>query len=93
MHWIRSVQRVEKIVCTTAEERSVFRQLATRIPEEPEKKNVLLLFEILAGERSLSEGEQIIPGFKVPAGMKNDAWRKLKTWSRWWKRINHLSEF
>lgn len=86
------MQRVEKIVCTTTEEKSVFRTLSSRIPEEPEKKNVLL-FEILTGERPLSEGEKIIPGFKVPAGMNNDAWSRLKTWSRWWKRINHLSEF
>ena len=49
------MQRVEKIVCTTTEEKSVFRTLSSRIPEEPEKKNVLLLFEILTGEGPLSE--------------------------------------
>ena len=86
------MQRVEKIVCTTTEEKSVFRTLSSRIPEEPEKKNVLL-FEILTGERPLSEGEKIIPGFKVPAGMNYDVWSRVKTWSRSWKRINHLSEF
>ena len=74
-------------------EKSVFRQVAMRIPEEPERKNVLHLFEILAGEKPLSEGEQIIPDFKVPAGTSNDLWRTLKSWSRWWKRINHLSEY
>jgi len=80
-------------VCSSVNEKSVFRQVAARIPEEPEKKNVLHLFEILTGEKPLSEGEQIIPDFKVPAGTSNDSWRTLKSWSRWWKRINHLSEY
>ena len=70
----------------------MFRKLSSSISEEPGEKNVLL-FEILAGERPLPEGETIIPGFKVPAGVKNEAWRRQKTWSRWWKRINHFREF
>lgn len=83
---------MEKLVCKSPEEKELFRQLATRIPKEPEKKNVLHLFEVLAGEKPLCDGEGIVPGFKVPAGVNNDGWRKLKSWSRWWKRINHLSE-
>jgi len=69
-------------VCSSVNDTSVFRQVAMRIPEEPEKKNVLHLFEILAGEKPLSEGEQIIPDFKVQAGTSNDSWRTLKSWSR-----------
>ena len=93
VHWIRSVQRVEKLVCQTAQEKTVFRTISSRITEEPYQNNVLRLFDILAGERPLSDGENIIPDFKVPSGVKNDSWGKLKPWSRWWKRVNHLSEF
>ena len=53
MHWKRSVNRVAKIVCQSKDEELIFKSLAGNIEGAKEKEEVIEIFEILSGRKSL----------------------------------------
>ncbi|PFX32199.1 ATP-dependent DNA helicase RecQ [Stylophora pistillata] len=95
VHWQRSVNRVCKLVCRNESDSRVFKILASKIETEDEKENVLFLFDVLSGCRKLTEarkffGNDLLPEFDT---LDNKEWMKLKHWSKWWCRGNHLAMF
>lgn len=95
VHGQRSVNRVCKLACQTEAGTRVFKTLARKIEEGPEKENVLLIFEVLSGKRKLEDASHVI-GKDLSSELQkidNHSWTKLKHWSRWWCRVNHLAMF
>ena len=95
VHWQRSVNRVCKLVCRNDTEVRIFKALASKIEDESEKENVLLLFDVLSGTRQLQEVRQLVGKdlFSEFNTVHNKDWIKLKHWSKWWCRVNHLTMF
>ena len=95
VHWQRSVNRVCKLVCRNDTEVRIFKALARKIEDESEKENVLLLFDVLSGTRQLQEARQLVGKdlFSEFDTVHNKDWIKLKHWSKWWCRVNHLTMF
>lgn len=56
-----------------------------------------MLFNVLCGEGALEEVSEFLPQSAQVVqyiGKHNPAhWSKCKTWSEWWTRPRHLSEF
>ena len=59
VHWMRSVNRVAKIVCTSSEEESVFKHLGKVIQESEEKDVVLKIFDVMSERRKSHQPENI----------------------------------
>ena len=95
VHWQRSVNRVCKLVCRNDTEVRIFKALASKIEDESQKENVLLLFNVLSGTRQLQEARQLVVKdlFSEFDTVHNKDWIKLKHWSKWWCRVNHLTMF
>ena len=95
VHWQRSVNRVCKLVCRNDTEVRIFKALASKIEDESEKENVLLLFDVLSGTRQLQKARQLVGKdlFSEFDTMYNKDWIKLKHWSKWWCGVNHLTMF
>ena len=95
VHWQRSVNRVCKLVCRNDTEVRIFKALASKIEDESKKENVLLLFDVLSGTRQLQEVRQLVGKdlFSEFDTVHNKDWIKLKHWSKWWCRVNHLTMF
>lgn len=53
VHWKRSVSRVAKIVCQSKDEELIFKSLAGNVEDAKEKEEVIEIFEILSGRKSL----------------------------------------
>ena len=95
VHWQRSVNRVCKLVCRNDTEVRIFKALASKIEDESKKEKVLLLFDVLSGTRQLQEVRQLVGKdlFSEFDTVHNKDWIKLKHWSKWWCRVNHLTMF
>ena len=95
VHWQRSVNRVCKLVCRNDTEVRIFKALASKIEDENEKENVLLLFDVLSGSRQVQEARQLVGKdlFSEFDTVHNKDWIRLKHWSKWWCRVNHLTMF
>ena len=95
VHWQRSVNRVCKLVCRNDTEVRIFKALASKIEDESQKENVLLLFNVLSGTRQLQEARKLVVKdlFSEFDTVHNKDWIKLKHWSKWWCRVNHLTMF
>ena len=73
----------------------MFKTLARKIEEEQEEENVLLIFDVLSGSRKIQDTRQFI-GSDLSSELDridNHNWTKLKHWSKWWCRLNHLAMF
>ena len=95
VHWQRSVNRVCKLACQSEDEIRVFKALAKKIEEEQNKDNVLLIFDVLSGSRTLQDARQFVKEDLLSELDKidNHNWTRLKHWSKWWCRVNHLTMF
>ena len=95
VHWQRSVNRVSKLVCQSEAQTRIFKTFAKRIEDETKKENVLLIFDVLSGNRKLEDAKQLIASdlHHELGTIDNHNWTKLKDWSKWWCRINHLAMF
>ena len=91
----KSVNRVCKLVCRNVTEVRIFKALASKIEDVCGKENVLLLFDVLSGTRQLQEARQLVSKDLLSEfdTIHNKDWTKLKHWSRWWCRVNHLTMF
>ena len=97
VHWMRSVNRVAKIVCTSSEEESVFKYLGKIIQESQEKDVVLKIFEVMSGKEDIASASEYLSGqLADKCGNKeisNTSWKKLKHWANWWTSTRHLQMF
>ena len=46
VHWMRSVNRVSKMVCTSSDEESLFKDIGKVVQELPGKDSVIALFNV-----------------------------------------------
>lgn len=95
VHWMRSVNRVCKLVCKGEKEEEIFKILASKIKDEENKDNVILLFQILSGEKGIEKASIFLPDSltSTSSSLSNKHWKKLKYWAKWWCRLNHLAMF
>ena len=73
----------------------MFKALAKKIEEEQNKDNILLIFDVLSGSRTLQDARQFVKEDLLSELDKidNHNWTRLKHWSKWWCRVNHLTMF
>ena len=90
---MRAVHRTADKVCSTSEEKRVFTSLGSMIMAEQDEQIVRELFAAMAGRTSLED---------LPARLKeqlpsmivdNKRWELAHSWSQWWMRPVHLSEY
>ena len=95
VHWMRSVNRVCKLICKGENEDEIFKALASSIKDEDSKDNVILLFQVLSGEKGIDEAIAFLPDHlkSISSSTSNHHWKKLKFWAKWWCRLNHLAMF
>ena len=60
VHWQRSVNWVCQLVCRDDTEVRIFKALESKIEDECEKENVLLLFDVLSDTRQFQEARQFV---------------------------------
>ena len=93
VHWSRSYKRVSHSVCSNKDEITTFQHLASKIEAVKEKEEVLLLFDVLAGQKHVSSAAAFITDKKLREGtplITNSSWKKAKAWKEWWTRERHL---
>lgn len=98
VHWKRSVNRVAKIVCQSRDEELVFKSLAGNVEDAKEKEEVIEIFEILSGRKSLLSAIRYVPEklkqiCNDPNEVSNAGWKRLKHWANWWTGPRHLHMF
>lgn len=94
VHWARSLQRVAKLVTKSKEELDIFLSLGKQIPKLDSCDEVKKMFEILSGKRRLIEQNYLNEQLTTLAQqIDTDNWKRLKGWSEWWCRPNHLKMF
>ena len=83
------------MVCQSEAESRFFKSLALNIEQETDKENVYLIFNVLSGSRKLQDAKALIDTDLSSSldKLDNQNWKKLKHWSRWWCRLNHLAMF
>jgi hypothetical protein len=94
VHWLRSVQRVSKMVTKNQEEAALFERIAKKATTVREKKDVYAIFDILCCKKSLNSNESFLED--IPLRLKctdTTSWKKLTHWTKWWTRQNHLRMF
>ena len=81
------------MVCQSEDETRIFKNLARKIEEERDKENIYLIFDVLSGSRKLQDAKQFIDCDLCSEldKLDNHNWTKLKHWSKWWCRLNHLA--
>ena len=97
VHWMRSVNRVAKIVCTSDDEESVFKYLGKAVQELTDKETVIKVFDVMSGKQDFTSALQYLPdGIAEKCGnrdVSNSGWKKLKHWANWWTSTRHLQMF
>ena len=95
VHWTRSLQRVAKLVTKSKEEQRVFLHLGNQIPNAAENEQVNILFQFLSGEVNLSEVSDFLRDDMrdLLHVIDTQSWKRIKCWSQWWCRPNHLQMF
>ena len=61
VHWMRSVNRVAKIVCRSSDEESVFKHLGKIVQELQEKDTVITIFDVMSGKKDLTSASDHLP--------------------------------
>ena len=98
VHWMRSVNKVAKLVCQSRDEETIFKTLARRVEDATKKEDVMEIFDILSGKKPLKNAtpyvtENLKQFCKENNDVSNDGWKKLKHWANWWTRSRHLQMF
>ena len=96
VHWSRSYERVSHPVCSNKDEITTFQHLASKIEDVKKKEEVLLLFDVLAGQKHVSSAAAFITDKKLREGaplMTNSSWKKAKAWKEWWTRERHSHQY
>ena len=98
VHWMRSVNKVAKIVCQSRDEETIFKTLARKVEDATRKEDVMEIFEILSGKKELKNATSYVSEnlkhlCKETNDVSNDGWKKLKHWANWWTRSRHLQMF
>lgn len=97
VHFIRSVKRVsERVNKGNPDAHKAFTTIAYQIPDAATEKNALTIFEVLAGERELSDALAICQHGSILEKYAKEhlpqTWASLRHWVDWWKRPRHLSK-
>ena len=97
VHWMRSVNRVAKMVCASRDEESVFKYIGKIIQETQDKDTVIEMFDVLSGKKDVKEATEHLPDAMaekcVHNNVTNTHWKKLKHWANWWTSTRHLQMF
>lgn len=97
VHWMRSVNRVAKMVCTSSDEESVFKQLGKIVQELQEKDKVIKVFDVMSGKKDITSASEYLPDNMADKSrnkdISNSSWKKLKHWANWWTSTRHLHLF
>lgn len=95
VHWTRSLQRVAKHVTNTKEEERSFLHFGRQIPQVADKEKVKKLFRILSRQESILEASEFVDASLnvLLSTTESQGWKKLRSWSGWWCRGNHLQMF
>ena len=83
VHWSRSYKRVSHRVCSNKDEIKTFQHLASKIEDVKKKEEVLLLFDVLAGQKRVSSAAAFITDKKLREEaplITNSSWKKAKAW-------------
>ena len=85
VHWMRSVNSVAKIVCTSSEEENVFKSLGKVIQESEKKDIVLKIFDVMSGKEDIALASEHLPEELAnkcrSKAISNTTWKKLKHWA------------
>ena len=98
VHFTRSVKRVsERVNKGNPDAHRAFTTIAYQIPHASTEENVLVLFEVLAGEKKLSGALALChhdsSTIERYAQKHQPAiWKPLRHWVEWWKRPRHLGK-
>ena len=98
VHFTRSVKRVsERINKGNPLAHKAFTNIAYTIPKAVSRKDVLLLFSVLAGDKSI---ENVLTLFKGSSTLKTYAknhqpslWKSCHHWASWWTQPKHLCKY
>lgn len=97
VHWMRSANKVAKVVCQSRDEEAIFKILARKVEDVSSKDDVMVIFDILCGKKDLTTATPFVPDslkhLCQNATIANDEWKKLKNWANWWTRLRHLQMF
>lgn len=97
VHWMKSVNRVAKIVCTSDDEESVFKYLGKIVQEVAERDMVIKIFDVMSGKIDISSALEYLPEDITDKFKKTDiskvSWKKLKHWANWSTSTGHLQMF
>ena len=91
--FISIYKRVSHRVCSNKDEITTFQHLASKIEVVKMKEEVLLLFDVLAGQKHVNSAAAFITDKKLREGaplITNSSWKKAKAWKEWWTRERHL---
>ena len=95
---MRSVKKVaDRLKDCSSESRHAFISLGYAILDAETKEEIEALFKVMCGECLLEEVSEFLPNTAQVQGYiakhKPDQWSMCKTWTDWWKRPRHLSEY
>ena len=97
VHWMRSVNRVAKMVCSTKDEEVIFKSLGKTVESVQGKEQVLEIFQILSGKKDINYAvpylSESLQQTCTNGDASNTSWRKLKHWAAWWTSTRHLQMF
>ena len=97
VHWMRSVNRIAKMVCASREKEAVFKYIGKIIQETQDKETVIQMFDVLSGKKNVKEATEHLSDAMaekcVHDNITNTHWKKLKHWENWWTSTRHLQMF
>ena len=85
--------KVNTRVCDTPLSLKAFHPLADKVMTCATKEEVQTIFYVLTGETQISSVNHLISQEMKDCNIKNDHWRKLQNWKKWWTREEHLSKY
>lgn len=97
VHFIRSVQRVaKKVNPRDSSGRDAFIAIGQKILKAESAKQIMILFEVLKGERPLCDTIALMPHddkLTECCPINEKEWQRAATWVEWWIRRRHLRKF
>lgn len=96
VHFIRSVHRVaKKVNPRDSRGKDAYIALGQRIIKADSAEEVLTLFQVLKGQRPLSDVVTLMPrNDKITeCSADRNEWQRATSWVEWWIRKRHLSKF